>query len=101
MVGQRTAEIGLRVALGARPSGVVGLMARQGIWPVVVGALIGLATLPWVSNRVADQLFQVSRLELPVVSLALAVLMLTATAATLIPAIRAGLVDPVRALRGD
>lgn len=101
MVGQRTAEIGLRVALGARPSGVVGLMARQGIWPVVVGALIGLATLPWVSNRVADQLFQVSPLELPVVSLVVAVLMATATAATLIPATRAGLVDPVRALRGD
>jgi len=101
MVGRRTKEIGLRVALGARLGGVVGLLAWQGIWPVVVGALIGLATLPWVSNRIADQLFQVSPLELPVVSLVLAVLMVTASAATVIPARRAGLVDPVRALRGE
>lgn len=100
-VGRRTTEIGIRMALGAKPFDVVRLIAGQGMRPVVAGTIIGLAALPWVSNRIAGQLFQVSPLNPSVIGLVVGLIVMVAAAASVTPASRAARVDPIRALRAD
>lgn len=100
-VVRRTTEIGVRMALGAKPFDVVRLIAGQGMRPVVAGTIIGLAALPWVSNRIAGQLFQVSPLKPSVIGLVVGLIVMVAAAASVTPASRAARVDPIRALRGD
>jgi putative ABC transport system permease protein len=100
-VAQRTHEIGVRVALGATKSDVIGLSLREGMWPVfsgvVCGALIALA----VSKLMASLLYQVTPLD-PVTFAGVAVSMLmVALIANYVPARRAISIDPMSALRHD
>jgi putative ABC transport system permease protein len=100
-VGQRTAEIGLRVALGATPRSVLALIVGQGMRPIMVGIAIGIVGAVGLSHFVSSLLFNVK----PVDPLTYgAVALLVAVAALLscyVPALRALRVDPVAALRQE
>src|SRR6185437_12947769 len=98
---QRTREIGIRVALGARGSDVVGLLVREGMTPVVVGALAGAGASVVAAGAIRSLLFGVSPLD--AVSLAGAPVVLAAVAllACYLPARRALRVDPLVALRDE
>jgi putative ABC transport system permease protein len=100
-VGQRTAEIGLRVALGATPQRVLALIIGQGMRPIMIGIGIGLAGSFGLSRFLGSLLFNVKPID-PLTYGAVA--LLVAVAALLscyVPALRALRVDPVAALRQE
>ena len=100
-VAQRTREIGVRVALGAQRSDVVGLIVREGAALSAVGIVIGLAGAFALSRFIGSILYQVSPHDVRVFLVAPLVLSVVAVAATLIPALRATRVDPLTALREE
>jgi putative ABC transport system permease protein len=98
-VAQRTHEIGLRIALGAERGEVVGMVIRQGMITVLIGAALGLAAALATTRVMAGLLHEVSPTDpwtFIVVSLAV---VLVALVASYIPARRASRVDPLVALR--
>ena len=101
LVGQRTREIGVRLALGDSPSGVGKLVIRQAMGIALVGSALGLLLALWATSVTAARLFGVGRFDL--LSFTGAALVLTAVAviSALTPARRAARVDPVYALRND
>ena len=100
-VSQRTQEIGVRMALGARPSSVVALIVGQGARPAMIGLVIGLVLAGWASKAIASLLFGIGPRD-PLSLGAVAVLLgVVALMASYIPALRASKVDPVVALRAD
>ena len=98
-VVQRTREIGIRVALGARHLSVIStVMADAGV-SVLVGAACGLTGGLYLSRFVEALLFEVTPLEFWSLALPLGTLSLAALVAAILPARRATRVDPVVALR--
>jgi ABC-type antimicrobial peptide transport system permease subunit len=98
-VVQRTREIGIRVALGARHLSVIStVMANAGV-SVLVGAACGLTGALYLSRFVEALLFEVRPLEVWSLALPLGTLSLAALVAAILPARRATRVDPVIALR--
>jgi ABC-type antimicrobial peptide transport system permease subunit len=97
-VGQRTQEIGLRMALGAAPGHVLGLVLRQGLLLVGVGVAIGVTGALGVSQLVGSLLFGSAYDPLSFIG-ASAALVAVAALASLLPALRASRVDPLVALR--
>jgi len=100
-VEQRTAEIGVRMALGAQVKDVLQLVVRQGMSPVLVGLGLGLIGVFFAGRLLAAQLYEVSPHNPVLIGLTAAALALAALFACLIPARRAALVDPVQALRTE
>jgi putative ABC transport system permease protein len=100
-VAQRTHEIGIRVALGARPADVLGMVVRQGMTLVALGLGLGLAGALALTRLVASLLFGVSSTDVLTYGAIAGVLALVAFVATVIPARRATRVDPMLALRAD
>ena len=100
-VEQRTAEIGVRMALGAQMRDVLGLVVRQGMNPVLLGLVIGLAATFAAGRLLAAQLYQVSPHNPFLIAATAAGLAIAALLACLIPARRATLVDPIQALRTE
>ena len=98
-VGQRTREIGLRMALGANVSTTLGLVVRNSMALIVVGVAVGLAAAALLARSMAGVLYGVSPFDVPSFAVAAAVLMMAGLAASLVPARRAALVDPMVALR--
>mgnify|MGYP001144703981 CR=1 FL=1 len=102
-VGQRTQEIGVRMAMGARPGAVVALVARQGIGMAILGVGIGgVLLIPVLSGleRVFVG-FGVPRAN-PLILVGLAALLFSVTVvATVVPAIRAAGVNPVEVLKAE
>jgi predicted permease len=98
-VNRRRREIGLRMALGAAESGVMGLILRQGMQLVGVGVAIGIAASLLLGRALSTLLFGVSPLDPVSLGTASLVLILVAFAACYLPARRASRVDPVVALR--
>jgi predicted permease len=99
LVVQRRAEIGVRLALGAEPRAIVGLVLRQGVRLVAIGLPVGLAAALGASRYVRSQLFGVEPSDpLTLVGISILFLMI-AIAACLVPARRAVRVDPTIALR--
>jgi putative ABC transport system permease protein len=98
-VVQRTREIGIRVALGARRSGVVWTLVSDAGATVLVGAACGLAGGLYLSRFVEALLFEVTPLDFWSLAVPLGTLSLTALLASALPALRATRVDPVIALR--
>lgn len=98
IVSDRTAEIGLRRALGAPASIEVPRVMRLAIGPVIQGAVPGLAAAWLAAHLSADMLFGVAALDMPSYTVALAAAMLPAALAAGLAARRVLLVDPVRAL---
>jgi ABC-type antimicrobial peptide transport system permease subunit len=99
-VGQRMGEIGVRMALGARPSQVQGMVVKQGLALTGIGLGIGLVGALLVTRAMRELLFETAAAD-PVVYLGIAaVFSAIAVLATWIPARRAGQVDPLIVLRG-
>jgi predicted permease len=98
-VTQRTQEIGVRMALGAQPREVLGLVIGQGMTLAGIGAAIGLAASLVFSRLLKNQLFQVSSFDPLTFTVTALVLIAAALLATYIPARRATRVDPMEALR--
>ena len=101
VVAQRTREIGIRMALGARTIDVRGMFLRQALWLTLSGVAIGIAASLFVTDVLSTLLFGVGRLD-PLTYVAVsAALTGVALLATHIPARRAARVDPIIALRAD
>jgi predicted permease len=100
-VTQRTQEIGIRMALGAQPSGVLSLVIGQGLQLAGIGAAIGLAASLIFSRLLRNQLYGVSSFDPLTFLITALVLMAAALLATYIPARRATRVDPMDALRHE
>jgi len=98
---RRTAEIGLRLALGARPSQVVRMMLRESVAVVGLGLLAGLAAAAALSRLVAAMLFGLSPAD-PLTHLAAAMMLgAVALVASSLPALRAARLEPTEALREE
>jgi len=99
VVSERTQEMGIRLALGAEPSGVLGLVVREGLTlagaGIVLGFLAALAVTPLMSN----QLYGIGPTDPATLTVVPVLLLLVALLACAVPARRAMRVDPVTALR--
>jgi len=98
-VSQRTHEVGVRMALGARGGDVLGLVLREAMRPVVIGVVVGLAAAAGVSQILVAFLFGLSTLDPVTFASVAGLLMAVALLAGYVPARRATKVDPMVALR--
>ncbi|PYQ83883.1 MAG: hypothetical protein DMG03_12315 [Acidobacteria bacterium] len=98
-VSQRTREIGLRMALGAAPSRVRGMVLRQVGVMMIVGGVIGLTAAIWLGRLAQSLLFEMKGYDPVVLVSAAAALSVVALGAGFVPAHRASQVDPMQALR--
>jgi ABC-type antimicrobial peptide transport system permease subunit len=101
VVAQRTNEIGVRLALGATPGAVVGMVLKRAGLLMVAGLMIGSFASWLLSVRVQSFLFQIQANDLTVLIAALATLGCTGLVASAVPARRAARVDPLVALRHE
>ena len=100
-VSQRTREIGVRMALGATPSGMLALILRESLQLILFGIAIGVAAALGLTRMLASMLYAVSSTD-PLIFLSVtALLVVIALAACLIPARRAMRIDPMVALRHE
>ena len=100
-VGQRTGEIGVRMAFGAETRDILRLVVGQGMRPVIAGLLVGLAAALAVGRLVASQLYETSPTNPLLLAAALAILGFAALLACILPARRASCVNPLDALRAE
>ena len=101
VVGHRTHEIGVRVALGAQYRDVMRLVLGEGLRMALVGVILGIAAASGLTRLMTNQLFGVSAQD-PLTFAAVAIaLTLVALAACYLPARRAVRVDPIAALRHE
>ena len=98
-VNQRTRELGVRMALGAGTGDLLRLVVRQGLILAVIGLILGLGAALALNRVMASLLFEVTSTD-PATFAGLSLLLVViATIACLVPALRAARVDPVTALR--
>jgi ABC-type antimicrobial peptide transport system permease subunit len=100
-VTQRTPEIGIRIALGARQGQVIGMILRQGLLLAGTGLAIGFATALMVARWTQKLLFGVTPMDAVTFATAPILLLAVSVLACLIPAWRAARADPARTLRHD
>jgi len=99
-VSQRVREFGLRIALGAPPSRISGLVLREGLVLAGTGAAMGLGAAVALSRSMRSFLYRVTALDPLSVACATAVLLIVAMVASYLPARRAALSAPAETLRG-
>jgi len=85
--------------LGAARIQVIGMVMRGAMLQAVAGLVIGIPVAIFCVRYVKSQLYEITSVNVPVMTIAIGVLVLTAAIAGLIPARRAASIDPVRALR--
>ena len=100
-VSQRTQEIGIRMAIGGTPHDILKLVIRQGMLPLAIGLIIGLAASFAVNRLLTSVLVHISPADPITLVAASAVLIVAGALGCLIPARRAMRVDPVVALRNE
>jgi putative ABC transport system permease protein len=100
-VTQRTREIGIRVALGASPSAVTGLVLGDGFRVIAGGVVVGLAAAAATSRLLGSMLYGISPADPPTYSAIAVLVAAVALFASYVPARRALRIDPLEALRAD
>jgi putative ABC transport system permease protein len=100
-VAQRTHEIGVRMALGARATDVIRLAVGDSLIRTAIGIALGLVAAAWLTRFLEGMLFGVTPLDLPTFALVAIAFATLAGAASFLPARRAAKVDPLVALRCD
>ena len=100
-VVRRTREVGIRMALGAKGSDVIGMVVRQGAWQLGIGMVAGLTLALGVAQLMKVVLFDVQPRDPVIFGAVVSVLSIAGLLASLIPAHRATRVDPLLALRAD
>jgi putative ABC transport system permease protein len=100
-VNQRRQELSVRLALGAQPRDVVWLVVKQGLWLAAIGGVVGAGGALAIGRALASLLYGVSPGDTAAFSAAIAVAIVTAVAACLLPARRAAALDPLAGLRAD
>jgi putative ABC transport system permease protein len=98
-VGQRTREIGVRIALGATAVEVAAMVARQALVPMGLGLIAGLAAGLGLGQLMRSILFEVTATDPVTIAATLALLVGVGVMATVGPALRAARLDPLTALR--
>ena len=98
-VAQRTGEIGIRMALGANRMNILKMVLRAAFSQVGIGLLIGIPLVFYSGKLLANQLFGMSAFEPLILSSAVLVLGVCALMASIIPARRAAIIEPMKALR--
>jgi ABC-type antimicrobial peptide transport system permease subunit len=101
LVSLRTREIGVRLALGAHPANVRRMVTRQALADATLGIGLGLAGAVAATRLMAAVLFEMSPVDPVTFGAAAGALLLTAVAASWLPARRAAALDPATALRGE
>jgi putative ABC transport system permease protein len=101
LVSQRTREIGIRVALGARSADIVRSVLRSSLLIVTVGVVVGVLSSMGLARLLSDLLFGVPPHDVRILAGATMVLVALAVAANWLPAQRAARVDPMRSLRTE
>jgi predicted permease len=100
-VAQRSREIAVRAALGARPSNILGLVARQGLAITTVGLIVGVGAAAVLTQSMSSFLYGVTPHDRLTYALVPLLILVVATIACLGPALRAAKLDPVKALRSS
>jgi ABC-type antimicrobial peptide transport system permease subunit len=100
-VSQRTREIGIRVALGASPASVTGLIVRDGLRLAIVGLVVGIATAMAATRALQSLLYAVQSGDLLTFVAITLLVGAIGLAASYLPARRAVRIDPVEALRAE
>jgi|CZKR01.1.fsa_nt_gi putative ABC transport system permease protein len=98
---QRTAEIGVRMALGAQRGEVVRLMLGDGLRPAFYGLVLGLAASLGAVRLIQSMLYGTRPLDPAIFAAVAASLLIVAALACLVPALRASRIDPIQALRSE
>jgi len=100
-VARRTAEIGIRMALGAERVAVSAMVMRDALLQALVGLVIGVPAALLCGRVVKSQLYDVKGVDTAVMAVAVLTLLIAAALAALIPARRAASIDPAQALRAE
>lgn len=100
-VVQRTSEIGIRLALGAHPVQMRGMVLRESMWVAGVGIVAGLASALVLTRLVRSMLFGIGPYDPVTMASCTVVLLAIALAASWIPARRAAGIEPMEALRHE
>jgi macrolide transport system ATP-binding/permease protein len=100
-VARRTGEIGIRMAMGASRSGVISMVLRSALWPILYGIVLGIPAALYAGHLSAGLLYKVKANSPSAYVVAAIALGLCATVAGFIPARRAASIDPMEALRQE
>jgi macrolide transport system ATP-binding/permease protein len=100
-IQRRTAEIGIRMALGAERARVTAMVMRSAMLQALLGLAIGIPAAMMCVRYVASQLYEIKAVNTGVLAVAVLTLIVAATVAGLIPALRAASIDPAQALRTE
>ena len=98
---KRTSEIGIRMALGAHRAQVVRMVFRENSLVAIAGSVVGLVAAALASRALASVLYSTSARDPWVMVMAVAAVVVTTSAASLIPALRAARIKPMAAIRHD
>ena len=101
LMTQRTTELGVRMALGARREQMLRLMLFDGLRPAIVGLALGSAASAGITQLIRSMLYDTKPLDLTVYVAVTFTLLMVATLACMIPAWRASRLDPMLALRAE
>ena len=100
-VSRRTAEIGVRMALGASRTRVLAMVLKESLWVLAFGLAAGIPLALLAVRPLRAMLYQTQPLDAPVFAAVAAILLLVGATACLVPAWRASRLDPIQALRTE
>ena len=100
-VARRTSEIGIRMALGATRQSVVNMVMRGALWQILIGLVLGVPASLYVGYLMKALLYGVDSYNFAALAGAPLILLIFATAAAFLPALRAASIEPMRALRTE